>query len=227
MTETQAFFYMMQLAGGTFPSGGFSQSWGLETYVSEGRITDSKGFKDFLRVYLDSTISRCEGPVVCEAIRLAKSWNIEEILQLEELSCAVKVTKESRESSLRMGKAFFRIMAEILEDEKLEELRQSCRGQMTYPVIYGLVCARLGIETDLCLQAFVFSTVNALLQSAVKLIPLGNTQAQKVLLEMQPEMEHCVEMCKTIPVESISNFCPGLDIASIRHENLPVRLYMS
>ena len=34
-------FYLMQLAGGTFPSGGFSQSWGLETYVAEGTITDS------------------------------------------------------------------------------------------------------------------------------------------------------------------------------------------
>ncbi len=227
MTERQAFFYMMQIAGGTFPSGGFSQSWGLETYVSEGRITDSEGFKAFLLVYLDSTISRCEGPIVCEALRLAQEWNIEEILQLEELSCAVKMTRESRESSLRMGKAFFRIMAEILEDEKLEELRKLCKGQMTYPVIYGLVCARLGMEIDLCLQAFVFSTANALLQSAVKLVPLGNTQAQKVLMQIQPEMERCIEICREIPVEAISNFCPGLDIASIRHENLPVRLYMS
>ncbi len=30
-----------------------------------------------------------------------------------------------------------------------------------------------------------------------------------------------------VPVEQISNFCPGLDIASITHEFLPTRLYMS
>ena len=48
MKKADNIFYLMQLAGGTFPSGGFSQSWGLETYVSEGKICDSSTFGDFL-----------------------------------------------------------------------------------------------------------------------------------------------------------------------------------
>lgn len=228
MTDKRELFYLMQLAGGTFPSGGFSQSWGLETYVSEGRITDSETFKAFLRSYLRSTISSCEGPILCEAARLAQEWDQQKILELEELSCAVKMTKESRESSLRMGKAFLRIMADILEDEEVDLLRKLCGSQgMTYPVIYGLVCGRLKLEEERSLQAFVFSTVNALVQSAVKLIPLGNTQAQKILLELQAEMACCAEESLKRTLDEISNFCPGLDIASIKHESLPVRLYMS
>ena len=117
MTYNNQLFYLMQMAGGTFPSGGFSQSWGLETYVVNGTVNDDKTFIEFTEGYLESTITRCEGPIMREAYRFASEWDrdaagsaaeanlLDELMQLEELSCAVKVTKESRESSIRMGKA--------------------------------------------------------------------------------------------------------------------------
>lgn len=228
MSQRSQLFYLMQLAGGTFPSGSFSQSWGLETYVAEGKITDEKSFAEFLRSYLDSTVSSCEGIIVCQAFQLADSWDQDEISALEELSCALKVTKESRESALRMGKAFLRIMADILPDEDIKRLRKTYGlAGMTYPIIYGLICGRLGLELEAALEAFIFSTVNALVQSGVKLIPLGNTQAQKLLLDIQPEMEACAAECQRRSLDEVSNFCPGFDIAGILHETLPVRLYMS
>lgn len=218
----------MQLCGGVFPSGGFSQSWGLETYAAEGKINNDKGLLELLKVYLESTISRCEGPILCAAYEMAEAWEEEKILQLEEMSCAVKVTKESREATLRMGKAFLRIMADILDDEEVSGLRKLCGPKgISYPVAYGLICSRLGLELPASVEAFVFSTVNGLVQSAVKLIPLGNTQAQKILLDIQPAMEQAAADSLELPFAEISNFSPGLDIASIIHETLPVRLYMS
>lgn len=252
MAGNNQLYYLMQLAGGTFPSGGFSQSWGLETYVAGNQIKSAEAFRDFVESYLSTTISRCEGPILCEAYRLAEAWDSaevtvpietlesakiatfteivvsEEIASLEELSCACKVTRESRESSLRMGKAFLRITADILEDERTDALKKKFRGNgMTYPVVFGLVCGLLEVDMEEAVRAFVFSTVNGLVQSAVKLIPLGNTEAQKVLLQLQPEMEQSVQEALEWPIDQISNFCPGFDIASILHETLPVRLYMS
>lgn len=228
MTYNNQLFYLMQMAGGTFPSGGFSQSWGLETYVAAGTVHDDKTFIEFTEGYLESTITRCEGPVMREAYRLAADWDQDELMQLEELSCAVKVTKESRESSIRMGKAFMRIMADILDDENLSRLKKLCGPDgISYPVIYGAVCGRIGVDIEEAMKAFVFSTVNALVQSAVKLVPLGNTQAQHVLLQLYPAMELAAKGSMETPVDEISNFCPGLDIASINHEFLTTRLYMS
>ncbi len=234
MTYNNQLFYLMQIAGGTFPSGGFSQSWGLETYVVRGTVKDDKSFIEFTESYLESTISRCEGPIMREAYRLAAEWNddgnavLDELMKLEELSCAVKVTKESRESSIRMGKAFMRIMADVLDDENLIQLKKLCGlAGISYPVIYGAVCGRLGLDIEEAMKAFVFSTVNALVQSAVKLVPLGNTQAQQVLMELYPVMEKAVKGSLETPVDEISNFCPGMDIASINHEFLTTRLYMS
>lgn len=228
MAEKNQLYYIMQLAGGTFPSGGFSQSWGLETYVAGNEIKSGEAFQTFVESYLRTTISRCEGPILCEAYRLAETWDMDEMAALEELSCACKVTRESRESSLRMGKAFLRITADILEDEKMDALKNRFKGNgMTYPVVFGLVCRLLDVEAEEAVRAFVFSTVNGLVQSAVKLIPLGNTEAQRILLRLQTEMERCTQEALSWPTDQISNFCPGLDIASILHETLPVRLYMS
>lgn len=228
MTNKNQLFYLMQIAGGTFPSGGFSQSWGLETYVACGKVTDEKSFMEFAQTYLESTLASCEGPIMCRAYELAGDWDSDKIKELEELSCAVKVTKESRESSVRMGKAFMRIMADITDDEKLPQIKGLCGPEgITYPVIYGLVCGRIGLDMEKAMESFVFSTVNALVQSAVKLIPLGNKQAQKILLELYPAMEETVRKGLKTPVSEISNFCPGIDIASIAHESLPTRLYMS
>ena len=52
MKHNNQLFYLMQMAGGTFPSGGFSQSWGLETYVADGTVSDSTSFKEFATSYL-------------------------------------------------------------------------------------------------------------------------------------------------------------------------------
>lgn len=228
MANNNQLFYLMQIAGGTFPSGGFSQSWGLETYVAKGIVTDDKSFVEFTETYLESTIARCEGPLMRRAYGLAADSDHEGLQDLEELSCAVKVTKESRESSLRMGKAFMRIMNEVLEDEVIMQLsKNSGQTGISYPVIYGAVCARLGLDPEEAMKAFVFSTVNGLVQCAVKLVPLGNTQAQQVLQELYPVMDTTVKISMSTPVESISNFCPGLDISSIDHEFLTTRLYMS
>lgn len=228
MKTADNLFCLMQLAGGTFPSGGFSQSWGLETYVSEGKICDGSTFSDFLDMYLEYTVGNCEGPLVCEAYRLAVSGDVDAVKELEILSCAVKVTGESRESALRMGKALLRIAADMMEDEFINELNDIySRKGISYPVIYGAVCGRMDTGMDDAVRAYVFSTANSLVQSALKLIPLGNTEAQKILFDSMTLMEQISDICMKTGITEISNFCPALDIAGIRHETLGVRLYMS
>lgn len=230
MNSSKQLLRLLQLNGGTFPTGGFSQSWGLETYVSEGIVHDAATFRDYLEVYLHSSIGKCEGPILRRAYELTGSLdeNAEELIALEELSNAIKVTKESREAGLRMGRAFGRVLEPILEEEKLRPLREVFGNlNISYPVLYGCVCRLLEIELREAVAAYVFSTANTLTQSALKLIPLGNVEAQQVLYAMDQSMEEVTDCSMEMEISAVSNFCPGIDIASLLHEELPVRLYMS
>ena len=169
---------------------------------------------------------------ICEKLNLLRQTvskrRLTTLKELEMLSCAVKVTGESRESALRMGKALLRIAADMTEDQLIKELNDIYgRRGISYPVIYGAVCGRLDTGLDDAVRAYVFSTANSLVQSAIKLIPLGNTEAQKILFDSVQLMEHVSDICMKTGIDEISNFCPALDIAGIRHETLGVRLYMS
>ena len=235
MSKGTQLIRLLQLNGGTFPTGGFSQSWGLETYVSEGIVKDVDSFQEFLEVYLTSSIGKCEGPIICRAYELmgklaerSDEETARAIAELEQLSNPVKVTKESREAGLRMGRAFARIIEPILEDGTLKPLRDIFGNlNISYPVLYGAVCNLLKIDLAESVAAYIFSTANTLTQSALKLIPLGNVEAQQVIFEMDRTFEAVAKLCMETGIDDVTNFCPGIDIASLRHEELPVRLYMS
>lgn len=221
-------FNILQLAGGTFPGGGFSQSWGLETYVEKGIVTDVHTLKEFTDVYMNSVLARAEVPLVIGVMKALSAGDHDRLEELENLSLASKLTKESREAALKMGNAFMRILSESLEDHKLADLYKKFKKKgITYPTAYGIVISNLDITEKDAASAYIFSSVNAIIQSAVKLIPLGNTEAQKVLYELGGAMDRAADKAFDMDPDDIVTFCPGLDIAGMEHETLKVRLYMT
>lgn len=221
-------FNMLQFAGGTFPGGGFSQSWGLETYVEKGVVKDIQTLNEFLLTYTDSILAKSEGPIVVSVMDFYRNDDHEKIKELEALSVASKLTKESREASLRMGNAFMRISSNSLNDKNITETYNKFKENgITYSVAYGLVMENLGVSGEEALSAYIFNSVNAVVQSAVKLIPLGNSEAQAAIIKMQSTMDRAVDTALSLPYSEIITFCPGLDIAGMEHEILPVRLYMT
>jgi len=229
--EKNQLFSLLQFAGGTFPTGSFSQSWGLETSVADGRITSLDEFQKYLEAYINGVLTTFEGPALCHAYELAKSEGLADnlaLINLEQQVTAMRLTRESREASHRTGKALIRIASGMLDRKDLTDyyLDRQEFG-INYPIAFGLLAALLDVPKEEALSAFFFSAVNAMVQSAVKLIPLGNGEAQKLIYENYYIAGNAVEIAMAIPVEEMYSFCPAFDLASIRHETLPTRLYMS
>lgn len=216
------------LAGGTFPTGGFSQSYGLETYVFDGRIDSCETFQQFLKVYIQRILARCEGPYFCAAYDCSARGDLERLSEINKELTAMRLSSESRAASHRTGKSFLRIICAICEEERIAGFyAQNVKTGINYPIAFGLTAETLNMEKEPALEAFFYSEINNLTQAALKLIPLGNAQAQEVLLHALGDIDAVVRKALSLGLEEVDNFCPGLDIASIRHEALPVRLYMS
>ena len=226
--DKKSIFNILQFAGGTFPGGGFSQSWGLETYVEKGVVTDIDSLNGFLTVYIETVLAKSEVPIMVSSMKAFSAGDSSRLDDLEELSVASKLTGESRESTLRMGNAFMRISAASLEDTRISDIFSRYKGTgITYPVAYGIVMEHLGMTDSDAAGSYIFSAVNAVVQSAVKLIPLGNTEAQTVIHRLQNKMDDAVDGALATEAEEIVTFSPGLDIAGMEHEIIPVRLYMT
>ncbi len=224
---------LLQLAGGTFPTGSFSQSWGLETYISRGEIKNYEQFREFLIIYLENVLVKCEAPALCKAYDLGSSslpndQLLKELAELDQLLTAMKLTRESKEASLRTGKAFLRIITEVIEDLKIRQYYENYhREGLNFSISFGLTCGRFQLGRRNTLEGFLFSSINGLIQSAIKLVPLGNSEAQRLSFSMQDYIKRGADTAEKLLVSDICNFSPGLDIASMNHEDLPTRLYMS
>lgn len=218
----------LMLAGGTFPTGGFSQSYGLETYVENEVITNRIQFEEFLNSYVSSILAKSEGPYFCEAYRLASECVFEQIPALNQELSAMKLTRELRDSSHRTGKSFMRIVTSIIDDSVLKEFYSSTKSEgINYSVAFAVTAARLNISLQDALEDFFYTEINNLVQAALKLIPLGNVEAQSILLKSIETIDKVVQISIGMDIEDVDNFCPGIEIASIKHETLRTRLYMS
>lgn len=235
--DKKQLFSLLQFAGGTFPTGAFSQSWGLETTVAKNRVKTLDDFQHYLDAYLHGVLTPFEGVALCHAYELTKAgslsdsqklFNHQDLFELEEKVTAMRMTRESREASHRTGKALLRIASSMLDRKDLTDYYFAMgESGINYPVAFGLLAALLEVPKEEALSAFFFSAVNAMVQSAVKLIPLGNGEAQKLIFENYVLIGSAVETTLSTPIEEMYSFCPAFDLASIHHEALSTRLYMS
>lgn len=224
-------FPLLHLAGGTFPTGAFSHSWGLETYVSDGRVRDAASFRAFLESYAARVLGTLEGPVLCRAYDLVRDGGVLDNPALDELDQtigAMRLTRESREASRRTGKALLRTAAAMTGRADLQAwYDKNALAGVNYPVAFGAAAALLGAPREECLSAFLFASLNGLVQSGIKLIPLGASEAQALLVDLYPLLDRVAEEALATPAEEAFSFCPAFDLASIAHETLETRLYIS
>src|SRR5438876_7592110 len=71
MTTDPAFLALLQLADGLFPAGGFAHSFGLETYVQEGRVDDAAGLEAFVVAHPEGSAGPCDAVAVAHGTRVA------------------------------------------------------------------------------------------------------------------------------------------------------------
>lgn len=221
-------FKLLQVAGGSFPIGGFSQSYGLETYMSMNRISTCEEVRELIETYVTSILARNELPLLISAYKACEKDDYEAVDTLNELALAVKATKESREASGKSGKAMMRIGKELVMNEKADSFySRNKHSGIAFNVAFAIIAAGMGIEIRNAVEAFTFNSVNGLAQAAIKLMPLGNIEGQKLLFQLMPVMESACSAAFEISPNEISNFAPAFDLASIEHEDLATRLYMS
>lgn len=228
MNNNMEIMKLLQIAGGNFPIGGFSQSYGLETYIATGKIKSTGQLKELLETYINNTLCRNELPLLIAAYRACRSGDYGTVRSLNELALAVKVTKESREALNKSGKAMLRVGIKLIDDEDIRIFYEKEKNTgIAFNVAFPAIAQKLAIGPENTVSAYMFNSINGLVQAAIKLMPLGNIEGQQLLASLMPTMDDVCRKAQEIPLDQISNFTPAIDMASIDHENLPTRLYMS
>jgi urease accessory protein len=100
-------------------------------------------------------------------------------------------------------------------------------GPCAYPVAVGAAAAGHRVALRPALLAFLHALAANLISAGVRLIPLGQTDGQRVLAALEPVIAATAARALSIPLDNIGGAAFRADLASLRHETQYTRLFRS
>lgn len=222
------FFELLQLNDASFPIGSYTHSWGLETFVQKGIIRDSQTTESYFRSELESNFLTNDFLCARLSYEAAEKSDWNEIQEIDEIYNASKNAKEIREGSKKLAARFLKTVSLWEDAENMAgNWAESPYTPRHFPVAYGSYCALSKISEDEALKAFLYSQISSRVVTAVKLVPLSQSEGQKILHSLFTLFWEILEKVMRLSKDDLCRSSPQSEILSMKHEFLYTRLYMS
>ena len=98
---------------------------------------------------------------------------------------------------------------------------------MALPIAVGTTCAGHGIACEPALNAFLHAIAANWISAGVRLIPLGQTDGQRVLAALETVVAATAARARQTPLDEVGTATFRADLAGMRHESQYTRLFRS
>ena len=221
---------LMWLASPALPIGGFSYSEGIEAGVDSACIATFREANDWLVDQLHLTLERADLAVVAKAI---PAWRRDDLDRIDELNNWVLQTRETSELRLQteqMGRSmldWLRKQPSFHVNFQLDRNAQDFLKSPTYPLVFALAASATQASVRDCLMSFAFGWAENMTQAAVRAVPLGQTDGQRILANLADSIPATVDAAIRLQDSERQAFSPMLAILSSQHETQYSRLFRS
>ncbi|HWA18047.1 MAG TPA: urease accessory UreF family protein [Devosia sp.] len=220
MTEPILLQRLLTWLSPAFPVGGFAWSQGLETAITDERVFDASTLREWIAGTIAHGGLRTDGIFLAQAHRNHES--AEALAELADLAFALAAPAERYAELCLTGEAFT-IATRAWPSVVYAHLPDRC----PYPVAVGAIAAAHQIPLLDTLAAYLTAAVHAQISVAVRLVPLGQTAGLQVMAALEPTIERLAEAASTTTLDDLGTVAYAADIAQMRHETLPVRVFRS
>jgi urease accessory protein len=228
-----AFLQLLQLADSALPIGSQAHSFGLESLVADGLVTPQT-LAVFLHEY-STELGRVDGFFCRAGYRLrgvedsqfTSAW-----VQLNDQLSALRLARESRAASASLGRRLLTLAATLTTEERLAQAMQAAKqanADLHHATAFGLVGGVLGLGEEATVLAYLQQAMASLLAAAQKLLPVGQSQVADLLWRIKPTLIAVARASQSVDQATIAppSFGFLVELASMRHPNQPVRLFVS
>lgn len=223
--DTSALLRLLQLASPTLPVGAYSYSEGLEYAVHSGWVRDAHGLHEWLRDGLIEGAAQLEAAIVVRVYDAYARGETDWIERWDDWLTAARETEELRAQSHDMGRALLRLLADL--SPPLPEARAWLARRCNFATAFAMAGAHWAIAREATVAAYLQSWVGNLVGAGVKLIPLGQTAGQQLLLDLQPALLQATSLALGVADDDLGVANCGLALASMAHETQYSRLFRS
>jgi urease accessory protein len=202
---------LVQWLSPAFPVGGFAYSHGLEWAISEGQVSDAASLEAWLSDILSHGSGRADAVLLTRAMDPAA-----DLALLAATARALAASKERWTETFDQGRAF---------TEAVNALTGNDFPPAALPVAVGRAARALALPMERVAALYLHAFASNLVSAAVRFVPLGQTDGQRVLASLHPVIERTAREAAATPLDAIASSVPGADLAAMLHETQPVRIF--
>ena len=240
---------LAQLCDSALPTGAFSHSFGLETYICEGVVDGEASFVSWLRALVSTQLTFSEGLGLRLAFEAVAADDWEAIAHLDALLVAQAVPIQVRRAGVTMGRRLLTIARLALEGTDSDGLlsryaalidtgvtgnagdtggTKGSGGCRSHPaIVLAIAGYALGAPPAAVAAAYLQSSVISLTQNAVRAIPLGQDAGQRAIASVRGDVRAAVRRIGGLDEMDLGAAAPGIEISQMRHERQRARMFMS
>ena len=220
-------YRLMAWLSPAYPVGAFSYSSGIEWAVEAGDIKDAGSLKAWLGVMLAEGGGFCDAVVFARAHRAIEAGDDKALRAVAELAAAFAPTKERHLETTAQGNAFVEATRAAWATPALDRLKACWDGPVAYPVAVAVASAGHGVALAPALSAYLQAVAANWVSAGVRLVPLGQTDGQRVLAALEPIVAATAKHALATKLDDIGSAAFRADLASARHETQYTRLFRS
>lgn len=216
---------MLAWTSPSLPIGAFAYSHGLEQLFEAGR-PDWHGTQDAVSAALHAG-GRSDAILLAHAFRATAARDSAGFEALRALAFALATSAERQAETVGQGNAFAAIVDAVWPDPRGHFARLGGGGDLALPLAVGAAAAMHAVPLPLILHAHLAGFAASLVSAAVRLIPLGQTDGQRITAGLGGTVAALAREAAAAGLDDLGSAALGLDIAAMRHETLEWRIFRS
>jgi urease accessory protein len=225
--EPSQLYRLMAWLSPSFPVGAFSYSSGLEWAVEAGDLTDAASLQRWLGTVIAHGNGFCDGVFFVQSYRAVAVEDEAMLHSVADLAAAFTPSKERQLETTAQGQAFLQTTRAAWSCDALEWFAGSWKGPVAYPVAVAVAAAGHRIPLAPALHAYMHAVAANLISAGVRLIPLGQTDGQRLLAALQDVIGKTCDRALTSALDDLGSAAFRADLASMHHESQYTRLFRS
>ncbi len=216
---------LLQLVSPALPVGAFSYSEGLEVLQQQGLLPGSAA----LHAWLQAELAR--GLVAIETAALAPlmvSWRQGDLASLVERDgwlAAQREAPELRAQQRQMGQSLLQLLSEL--GWPLSAADAAVVEALSWPAAFARAAVCLELAAPAVEEAYLYGWAANQISAAVRLVPLGATEGQRLQLQLAPLIARRAAALAAADPRQLWSGGVGAGLAQLRHAELYSRLFRS
>ncbi|MBC54775.1 MAG: urease accessory protein UreF [Gammaproteobacteria bacterium] len=220
-TTDHAVLRLLHLSSAGLPVGAYAFSHGLEYAIEAGWLKKDADIERWLSAQLRFSVATLDLPIL---LRLGQALAINDHTAVRYWNALILASRETHELQLT-DTATGLALQKLLPEFGVPVI--TIQGPVSFVTAFAQAAQHWAIDAHMAGLGLCWSWIENQVNAATKLLPMGQTQAQRMMHSLQAQVPAAIAAAANVEDDSMGASLPALSLASMHHETQYSRLFRS